>query len=908
MAPKTTSKNLSKLSRQLLAAGIWLWDLQLPDDKWESPLFWSALGYTASEALKVKPTWRQVVFEEDIRAASKMHHDIPDNFETQFVQIIRAQNIRGETTWLKCRGNLLSDDKGQPFAYAVTFVDISIEKYTELRLQQEAAISRCIRESNTHYVAKIDLEGYFTLINDSYAQFLGAAASELVGKSSSNSFINKNLGTRLSAFQHCILNPERPYTVILQANKNPNAVHVQEWMYYGIKSVQGAVTEILCIGRDTGQLNVAQQFEAEKVRPLVAAGLMVWTLSYEGTLKSVSPSWEFNLGHRYDQVVGSSFEKFVHAEDLGRTIQAVGRAIKDHVSQVEHRLMNGAGTWIWAVTEIKKNELTSELHFNSDDITDKKITTDQLVRTSQMLEQTSEIARVGGWEYDVVTKKLHFSKMTREILEEELEVEMSLALVMQMFSLDEDREKLTAAAGLAKSGTPWDIEAQVRTRKDNVRWVRSIGRAQMENGACRRMYGTVQDITDRKKNDHKIEKARLLAESANKAKSEFLANISHEIRTPLNGILGLAELLSTTKLDEMQHNYTQMLSNSSHLLLNIVNDILDYSKIEAREVYLNNQKTDLLQLSRQCMDVIAAKAQSKGLEIILQPPMPAPASVWVDATRLQQILVNLLGNAVKFTSKGKITLIIKVLNATSGHVSVRFSVIDTGIGIALKNRKTVFDAFVQEDLSATKRYEGTGLGLTISNKLLAAMGSKLELQSKVGQGSKFSFLLKLKVDQDAVVVEEPIAGQVPDEIIPDKIQDDIKAYKILIVEDNKVNMLVTKKLVAGIYPNGTLYEAVNGLDGLRKYESVAPDLILMDIQMPEMNGYDSVRAIRALEKPGEHVIIVAITANATDGEAEKCFEVGMDGFIAKPLFKKELEKELERLTHVPSLWDFPHTH
>jgi PAS domain S-box-containing protein len=895
MAPKRKSANLTELNHFLAAAQVWMWDLQNPDDKWESPLFWSALGYDPSEVSDLKAKWRQIVFETDAVSALETLQLMQGNPEIKFENIIRARNSQGEITWLKCKGNLLNDAQGTPLALAVTFVDISAEKSAEHRLQQEAAISRCIRDSNTHYVAKIDLEGYFTFINDAYAQFLGFPVAKLVGRQSGKSFIDKDQGTRLSAFQHCALNPERPYIVILQANKNPNAIHVQEWIYYGLKGAKGAVSEILCVGRDTGQLNVEQQVAMERSRPAIVSGLMIWTISFDGTLNSVSPSWEFNLGQRYEDVVGSSFEKFVHAEDLGRTIQAVGRAIRDHVSQVEHRLVNGQGTWIWAVTEIKKNELTSELHLNSYDITDKKITNDQLVRTSQMLEQTSEIARVGGWEYDILTKKLYFSKITREIHEEEPEGEISLSSALQMYASDAERQKLSSAAALAQTGTPWDIESLIRTRKGNMRWVRSIGRAQMENGVCVRMYGTVQDITDRKKNEQKIEKARLMAESASKAKSDFLANMSHEIRTPLNGILGLAELLDSTDLNEVQQNYTKMLTSSSHLLLNIVNDILDFSKIEAQPVLIVEQQTDLVQLSRQCMDVIAAKAQNKGLEIVLEMPDPIPASIWVDATRLQQILVNVLGNAVKFTTNGKILLLIQVANPTSNPVSVRFSVIDTGIGIAAKNRKTIFDAFVQEDLSATKRYEGTGLGLTISNKLLAAMGSKLEVQSRVGQGSKFSFVLKLKTEQKPEMTERPVVGQVPVAHPSDNHAGERKSHKILIVEDNKVNMLVTRKIISGLYANCVLLEATNGIEGLNQFETHSPDLILMDIQMPEMNGYDCARAIRTVEEQGKHVTIVAITANATDGEADNCFNAGMDGFIAKPLFKKDLENELARL-------------
>ncbi|WP_171037838.1 response regulator [Dyadobacter luticola] len=877
----------------LQMADIWLWDLNLPDSQWADPSLWQALGFQTNEIAGVTSDWSKFIFEEDVATVQLALEVLDRDPKAGFDQLIRARNKKGETAWLKCKGKLLHVlIDGHKFL-AVSFVDISEEKRNAFRLHQESIISKCIRDSKTHYVAKADLEGYFTYINKSYAESLNITEAELIGKSSNSFFIDKDIASRLNSFEHCTLNPERPHTVILYPKNNHESANVQEWTFCGLKDVHGVVNEILCLGRELSQGN-----RMADDKPVHSAGLMLWTISFDGNVKSVSPSWEYHLGHSFPQIAGDMLENFVHAGDIGRTIQAVGRAIKDHTSQVEHRLQHGNGSWIWCLTHIKKNELTSELHFNSYDITDKKLTQNQLVRTSQMLEQTSEIARVGGWEYDVLKKKLYWSKIAREIHEEEPDADISLDWAMQMYISKEDRDRLLDAGQLARTGIPWDIEGQIKTAKGNYRWVRNIGKPQIEHGICVRLYGTLQDVTDRKKIEQNIEKARILAESASKAKSGFMANMSHEIRTPLNGILGIVEMLEGTDLDKTQKEYCQMLSNSSQLLLDIVTDILDFSKLEAGKIQLAEQKTDLEEIAGQCIDVIRPLAQKKNIQLLLNLSAAAPDFVWVDKIRLKQILINLLSNAVKFTNTGKAELLIETISAGDDQATLQFAVVDTGIGVAYKNRKRIFDAFIQEDLSASKRYEGTGLGLAISNHLLGLMNSKLELKSRPGAGSTFSFIINLKAENGGKIKRNNLNDlhtltkkQIPE---PEPISLPKSLRSVMIVEDNPVNMIVTKRMISLLYPDLQIIEAKDGIDGFEKYRQHIPDMILMDIQMPEMNGYDCTRAIRNVEKAGRRVPIIAVTANATDGEAERCFQAGMDAFITKPIVKEHLKSELRK--------------
>ncbi|MBF0159655.1 MAG: PAS domain-containing protein [Magnetococcales bacterium] len=601
--------------------------------------------------------------------------------------------------------------------------------------------------------------------------------------------------------------------------------------------------------------------------------------------------WTEMLGYRHDEIDGNyhGWQELIHPDDIEHVMDELTHHLKGKTPDfgTAFRMRTQSGEWKWILGRgkvVKRGADGSpiEMAGTHSDIDDAKKAERNFLQERQRLANILEGTRAGTWEWNVQTGETLLNERWAEIIGYTLEEISPVSLETWLrFTHQEDLQRSNELLKQHFKGAIGYYECEARMHHKNGDWIWILDRGKViswtEDGQPLWMAGTHSDITRTKKAEAALIAAKEQAEHASRVKGEFLANMSHEIRTPMNAILGMTELLTEHEMDDEARNFVKIAHNAGETLLSIINDILDLSKIEAGQVRIEQITFDLHDLMATSLNMIGLRAKNKNL--VLESALATGVPQWVigDPLRLRQIFLNLLGNALKFTARGKITVL---ASAHPDHI-IELGVQDTGIGIAPERMQGIFESFAQEDASITRRYGGTGLGLTISRRLAELMGGTIRVESEVGKGSTFWITAKLPA------TAPPIA---------EKVETQTSALgrplQILVAEDAEENRMIIEAFLKQT-PHRLIF-AENGAIAFERFKESVFDLVLMDVQMPVMDGMSAARAIRKweMEQNRPPTPIVALTAYALKEEISKVIEAGCDAHIAKPVKKKRLLEAL----------------
>lgn len=894
-----------------------------------NPKFTQITGYTPEETIG-KSNYFLVNAERDPSSYNGMWETISKGREWKGE--FQSKRKDGSIYWEFVSISALTNSDNEITDFITVAEDISeSKKLEEMRKRYDFIVN-----SSKEYMALVNRDFVFEAVNLAFCDILGLDREKILNHSLNEVMNDESMiAASKAALGGCFLGKET--SVEIKYNFPKAGDRFLSINFYPYVNENKEITHVAFVAKDVTDKREAElvlKESEERYRELVSNLPDLVVVHQYGKILFINDAVKEVLGYDKERVIGSSFLKLV-AEDYRDKVHETitKREQGEDVESYEIEMISIDGEKLYmeirgALITYDNNPATLNVIVN---ITERKKLEMQLRKINEELEsriseRTSELVKV----VEQLKREVEERKIAEQSLRDSEEkfralAEYSSDMIMR---LDRDfRHLYVNKAASDTVGIPADefigktqkeldfnsfVEKQWTNAAKIVFETKSAYRIEFEfekgrwmdlivspefssDNKVKTVLTTARDITALKQNEIELIEAKEKALESSRLKSEFLANMSHEIRTPMNAILGFTDVLNSYLTDQKQKNYLMAIKAAGKNLLTLINDILDLSKIEAGRMELNYEPIDLYSFMNEIKNIFAMRVSEKNLDFYIDIDEELPKSLLIDEVRLRQILFNLIGNAVKFTETGYIKLSLNKMfrDDEKSSVDLIFGVEDSGIGIPKESHKAIFESFRQQEGQSTKKYGGTGLGLAITRRLVEMMDGVIKLTSTPGRGSKFEIIL-----YNVRAASAPARPSIQENDDTNGII--FKPAKILIVDDVEIN----RKLITEYFPGSKLefFEAGDGLEAVEKTKEVTPDVILMDIRMPVMNGYEAIRRIRT-NKNYKHIPVIAITASAMKEDKTKIDDAGFNGYLMKPVQKSELYNELKNYLEFDTVSD-----
>ena len=772
--------------------------------------------------------------------------------------------------------------------------EVKEERKMAQALKEKNEFIKLVLDTSPNYVFVRDRKGKIVLTNQAYARLFDKNIEELKGLQIADFHQNMHENAEREAADKKVLRERKevktinPFTkpngevIWVSTIRRPMITSDGEVHVYGV-SVD--ITKELLAKEQLKEREELYRLLSENSRDIISLH------DTAGNYLYISPAIQEMLGYKSEALIGTSPLAIVHPEDRQQLIKKI-RLIVQHKRRslsLQYRKLKADGSHIWVETNLKpilsQNGALVKVQSSIRDITKRRKAQEAIKKSEKRFKDLIKFSPAGILTHDLEGKVLSVNQSFCALLE--YSEEEILSKRIDFYNSRKYKGTFTAYLKDLKDDKYAEGEVCVRNKKQEKVYLFFTSYLIEEPDAIPYIVCNAQDITKRVLAEKALKKAKELAEESVSMKESFLANMSHEIRTPMNGILGISSLLSKTQLDDKQRNFLNIIQKSADNLLVVINDILDFGKIDAGKLELEEIPFDIHEVIQTACQTLIFKAEEKEISLEAKPFALTQTVFKGDPYRLNQVLLNLMNNAIKFTEKGGVTLTAQVIEETPSQLTFEFSVTDTGIGITKDKHEKIFKEFMQATAGTTRKYGGTGLGLNICKRLIEMQNGRIWVESEPGKGSSFKFVLGFqKCGKEEMVPLHLKKGKTD--------FSSLKTAHVLLAEDNEINIILAKTLLEA---RGIAVEvARNGIEAVALAKENEYDLILMDIQMPEMGGVDATLLIRTQSDPKKaETPIMALTANALKGDAERYMSLGMNDYISKPFKEEELFLKMTKL-------------